>query len=102
MILIEILYFWVLFALLCTVIMNQIINESIKVAGVFHHSIFKPVWFEWNNQQLKIDEITLISDYKQGSIKCKIYSILANGNLYRLHFDLNSHKWTVQSVWIDD
>ena len=96
------MYLWVLFVLLSVVSMNQTINEPIKVAGVFYHSVFKPVWFEWNNQQLKINEITLISDYKQGLIKCKIYSVLANGNLYRLLFNLISQKWVVQSVWIDD
>ena len=82
--------------------MNQTINEYIKVAGIFQQSVFKPVWFEWNNRRLKIDEITLISDYKQGLIKYKIYSVLVEGNLYRLDFNLNSGIWMIQSVWIDN
>jgi len=81
--------------------MYQTIHESIKVAGIFNCSVFKPTWFEWRRQLLKIQQITLISDYKQGSVKSKIYSVMADGNLYRLLFDLNSCNWTLENVWID-
>ena len=81
--------------------MNQTINESIRVAGIYQHSNFKPVWFEWNHHQFKISKITLISDYKQGEMKCKIYSVMAEDNLYRLTFNLISHDWSLQSVWVD-
>ena len=84
-----------------TKFMNQIINEPVKVAGVFKHSLFKPVWFEWSNQRLKISKITFITDYKQGLVKHKIYSVIAQGNLYRLLFNTNNLDWTLESVWLD-
>ena len=84
-----------------TVTMYQTIHEPIKVAGVFNRSVFKPTWFEWRRQLFKVEQITLISDYKQGLVKIKIYSVIAKGNLYRLQFSLNSGDWILENVWID-
>lgn len=84
-----------------TTSMYQTIHEPVKVAGVFSRSKFKPSWFEWNNRLLKIQQITLISDYKQGLVKNKIYSVMAEGNLYHLKFDLNAHDWILEDVWLD-
>lgn len=84
-----------------TVNMYQTIHEQIRVAGVFNCSSFKPVWFEWEQRMIKVQEITLVSNYKQGSVKCKIYSVVADDNVYRLAFDLNTLDWNLESVWID-
>lgn len=87
--------------IILTISMNQTINESIRVAGIFDCSCFKPIWFDWSNQRLKISKITFITDYKQGLVKYKIYSVIAGGNLYRLHFDFINLDWILESVWID-
>jgi hypothetical protein len=84
-----------------TVSMYQTIHEQVRVAGIFNHSSFKPVWFEWSQRMLKIQDITLVSNYKQGLVKSKIYSVVAEGNVYRLTFDLVTLDWTLESVWID-
>jgi hypothetical protein len=81
--------------------MHQTIHEAVKVAGIFSLSQFKPIWFKWQNRVLKVDQITLVSDYKQGLVKSKLYSVIAEGNLYRLDFNLITHDWILKSVWID-
>lgn len=84
-----------------TTVMYQTIHEQVRVAGVFNRSFFKPVWFEWNERMLRIQEVTLVSDYKQGLVKNRVYSVVADDNVYRLTFDLNSLDWVLESVWID-
>lgn len=81
--------------------MYQTIHESIKVAGVFDRAHFVPRWFVWGQLRFNIEKITLISDYKQGLLKSKSFSVLAAGNLYRLVFNLNTLDWVLDSVWVD-
>jgi len=87
--------------IILTIYMNQTINEPIRVAGVFERSCFKPIWFDWNNKRLKISKVTFTTDYKQGLVKHKTYSVIAEDNLYRLHFNLISLDWILKSVWLD-
>lgn len=84
-----------------TINMNQTIHESIKVAGVFKQTKFTPVWFEWRQQRFNIKEVTLVSNIKQGAIRKLIYSVVAEGNLYRLDYDLLSQTWNLASVWVE-
>ncbi len=84
-----------------TIVMYQTIHETVRVAGVFHCASFKPVWFEWNQRMLKIQKVTFVSNYKQGLVKSKIYSVVADDNTYHLTFDLNTLDWTLENVWID-
>mgnify|MGYP000846209680 FL=1 len=81
--------------------MYQTIHEPIRVAGVFDKAHFVPRWFEWGQLHLNIEKITLVSDYKQGLLKSKSFSVLAAGNLYRLVFNLNTLDWMLDAIWID-
>jgi len=82
--------------------MHQIIHETITVAGIFQQASFKPVWFIWKQRRLKINDITLISDIKEGSVKKTVYSVQAQDNIYRLDYYFLTQDWFLESIWIDD
>jgi hypothetical protein len=79
--------------------MYQRIHETIRVAGVFEKSHFRPIWFDWRGRKMDIKEITLVSDFKQGGVKHKIYSVVVAGDVYRLVYDLKDQDWFVEAVW---
>ncbi len=79
--------------------MYQRMHETIRVAGVFAASNFRPVWFDWQGRKMDIDDITLITDFKQGGIRHKIYSVVVTGDVYRLVYDLKNQDWFVEAVW---
>lgn len=50
---------------------------------------------------MNIDDITLVSDFKEGGVKHKIYSVVVAGDVYRLVYDLRNQDWFVEAVWED-
>ncbi|OGC59641.1 hypothetical protein A3A70_01615 [candidate division WWE3 bacterium RIFCSPLOWO2_01_FULL_42_11] len=74
------------------------IDEPVSVAGVYEKSGFTPKIFLWKGRKLKIIQITLVSDIKDGTVLKRLYSVLSEGMLYRLCFNRNLEKWTVEGV----
>ena len=81
--------------------MYQKINQQIWVAGYYQFSKFKPIKFKWHDREIKIDRITLISDFKDGTQKKRFYSVLAGLELYRLEFDRDSEAWYLKEIWVE-
>lgn len=81
--------------------MLEPIGEQIAVAGVYKSSGFEPRYFMWNHTKYDIQKITLISDVKDGNIKKRHYSVLVKNQLFRLLFDRDSEKWTLEEVWVE-
>lgn len=81
--------------------MYQKIHEEIKVAGVYKNHTFQPFKFLWKNRQLKIDQITLASDVKDGMIKKRFYSVLVGKDIYRILFNRETETWILDEVWVD-
>ena len=76
------------------------INEPIDVAGVYSNKRpFQPTKFRWNNKLLPISQITLTSDVKDGGIKKRLYSVVADNVLYRLEFTLDIEQWKLLEIW---
>ncbi len=85
-----------------TVVMYQTIHETIRVAGIYQQAQFKPVWFDWQNRRYDVEQVTLISDFRQGKIERKIYSVKAAGDVYRLVHNLKNQSWFLEQIWIND
>jgi len=81
--------------------MYQTINEDIAVLGIYKNSFFVPKKFKWNHRVYGVQEITLLNDVSEGSIKKRLYSVVSNGNLYRLEFNRSSEKWRIAEVWVE-
>jgi hypothetical protein len=81
--------------------MNQTINEPIEVAGVYKNHHFKPVKFLWRSKTYQVEQITLISELKDGNVRRRLYSIICKGNLYRLLFDRDAESWKLEEIWCE-
>jgi len=81
--------------------MYQKINQKIWVAGYYKDSVFRPIRFRWQNREIEINKITLVSNFKDGSIKKRFYSVLAGLELYRLEFNRENEAWYLRELWVD-
>lgn len=79
--------------------MYQTIHEPISVVGVFDHSQFMPKKFRWGKQVILIEQITLISREKDGSVPFFHFSVFARGTVYRLVYYPLEMKWLLEEIW---
>lgn len=77
------------------------INEQVAVVGTYNHSTFIPKKFLWRDKVLKVDELTFVSDSREGSIKNRVYSVVSGGNVYRLHFNRETEEWMIAEVFCE-
>ena len=82
--------------------MYQTIHEPVAVIGIYHHSTFKPIKFQWRGREYRIKEITIIADIRDGGVRSRLYSVLVGGNVYRLVFHRDSEKWLLEEVWVEE
>lgn len=81
--------------------MYQTIHEPIAVVGSYARGTFTPRKFLWRHRQYPISQITLRSDVKDGGVRYRIYSVLANQELYRLSFDRDNEQWELTELWVE-
>jgi len=81
--------------------MYQSIHDHISVVGIYQMGKFIPKKFKWRNKVLKIAEVTLSSDVKDGGVRKRLYSVMAENNLYRLTFNRDQEVWTLDEVWYE-
>jgi hypothetical protein len=81
--------------------MYQTIHETVRVAGVYDQGKFAPRKFQWKQKTYPIDQITLISNMKNGGVRQRFYSIMSNGNMYRLSFNRDDESWFLEEVWCE-
>jgi hypothetical protein len=81
--------------------MYQTIHEPIAVVGVYDHHTFTPKKFKWQHRYLKIDQITLTSNIKDGGVRKRFYSVVCGANVYRIEFNREDETWLLEEVWCD-
>jgi len=82
--------------------MYQTLHETIQVIALFSQGNCTPKKYLWRGTTFFIDQITLKSDVKDGGVKWRYFSVVANdSNVYRLSWNLDSLEWFVEEVWID-
>lgn len=81
--------------------MYQTIHEAIAVAGVFKQGKFQPAKFRWQHTTYQVDEITLMSDTKDGGVRQRHYAVVSGANVYRLLYNRESEEWWLQEVWCE-
>jgi hypothetical protein len=79
--------------------MYQPVHEEVIVAGVFRHGSFQPKKFLWKNRELPVEEITMQARVKDAGVRKQFYSVVSQGNLYRLCYTLDSQEWELVEVW---
>ncbi|MBU0576118.1 hypothetical protein KJ654_00455 [Patescibacteria group bacterium] len=81
--------------------MYQKIDQKIWVAGVYKNSSFQPTKFKWQDRELKITKVTLHSDFKDGQVKKRCYSVISGQEVYRLEFNRENETWYLREIWVD-
>lgn len=81
--------------------MYQIISEHVAVAGVYDKSVFSPKKFLWHRKQYPIEQITFIADTKDAGVVLRMYSVVSQGNAYRIQFNRTTERWTLMEVWCE-
>ena len=71
------------------------------VAGVFRTGRFTPRKFQWGSRVLQVDEVTLVSDLKDGGVRQRRYGVVSGGNLYRLLFNRENEQWILEEIWVE-
>jgi hypothetical protein len=84
--------------------MYQTIAEPIAVIGRYSArpgAVFQPVKFQWRQRTYLIEKITLLTEIKDGLTRSRMYSVLVKGTLYRLLFNRELQKWSLEEVWVE-
>ena len=81
--------------------MYQTIHESIDVAGVFAKGKFRPTKFRWRDRSYRVSQITILADFTDGGRPQRQYSVVCDGNVYRLLYQRDSEIWFVEEVWCE-
>lgn len=81
--------------------MYQTIHEKIAVIGVYNQGTFVPRKFQWQRRVYPVAQVTLTSDYKDGGVAKRMYSVASGANVYRLLFDRQDEQWFVEEVWCE-
>lgn len=79
--------------------MYEEVKEKISVAGIYDKAVFTPKKFKWKLRDYPIEQITLVSELRDGGVKKRMYSVMSAGNLYRLCFNRDSEAWILEAVW---
>ncbi|MBI2559781.1 MAG: hypothetical protein HYW14_01425 [Planctomycetes bacterium] len=75
------------------------INESVKVAVIFGNGRkIKPVWFEWNGRQHRIQSVTYVWNSKKGKAVIYHFSVTEGENLYELRYNTETSEWELAQV----
>lgn len=87
--------------------MYQTIGETIEVVGVYASSRaglagkFRPAKFRWQGRVYPISQITLATDTRDGGVRCRLYSLVSGGNVYRVSFNRDNEEWLLEEVWME-
>ncbi len=81
--------------------MYHTIDQKITVAGVYHNGTFIPKKFKWNEKAFAINEITLSSDFKDGGVRKRYYSVVSGREVYRIEFDRDQEQWFLRELWVE-
>ena len=68
---------------------------------MYKQTAFIPKKIKWGERILLIQEITLVSEIRDGKVKKRLYSVLCGKDLYRLLFDRETEIWTLEEIWVE-
>lgn len=77
------------------------INEAINVWVFFKNNLIQPYSFFWRGRQIKIEKINLIHTSKNAPGVFYHFSVSSGENFYRLGFDTNRLRWTLEAAECD-
>ena len=74
------------------------IQEPIDVWVLFSKNKIQPHTILWHGRKIKVDKINLVHTSQEGSSIFYHFSVSSGGNFYRLKFDTNKLKWSLEMM----
>ncbi len=81
--------------------MFQTINERVDIIGSYSRGPFAPKKMRWRGKIYPIEQVTLISDIRDGDVKKRLYSWTSGKELYRLTFHRETEIWILEEIWVE-
>jgi len=81
--------------------MYETIDESISVLGVFRSGSFVPRKFLWRDCEYRVEQVTFVTDIRDGAENLRQYSVVAKGASYRLLFNRTHETWQLKELWCE-
>lgn len=80
------------------------VHEAIDVGAVFPARKPHPMprWLLWRGRRYTVDEVHLVHEHREGSVRYLIYSLTAGGTLLQLRFDPEHARWYVDGVFDEE
>jgi len=71
------------------------IDEPITVGAIFSRGAMRPIWFTWNNREIKIREITFMWKTQDGKVPVLHFSASDGQGLYEIAFNGETMEWRI-------
>lgn len=71
------------------------IDESIKVGAVFSCGEVNPIWFSWNERQIRIRETSFVWKTREGSAVIVHFSVTDGQGLFEILYNKETMKWRI-------
>lgn len=81
--------------------MHQKISETVSVIGLYSRAQFIPKKFLWKKRVYQVEQVTCITNIRDGAVRKRMYSVTSLGNVYRLMFNREEETWELAEVWYD-
>ncbi|MBT4722550.1 hypothetical protein HOB30_02220 [Candidatus Falkowbacteria bacterium] len=79
--------------------MKELINEKINVLVSFTKDKVIPLSFFWGNKKYTVDKVNLVHATYSGREKIYYYSITSQNNFFKLCFNTDNSKWTIEEAY---
>jgi hypothetical protein len=76
------------------------INEPIDVIAKFSKGSITPLIFKYKSRVIKIESVDLKYDLHQDKVNFSSFSVLANGNSYKINYNDQTHLWILEEIFI--
>lgn len=82
--------------------MYQEVHEKVKVRADFEAGNIMPRLVKWNNRDLKIEKINLVSQEREGKSINYYFAVETDkGNCLKLKYNNEKLIWSIEEIWIE-
>ena len=80
------------------------VNEPVDLEAIFpaRASYPKPIGFRWAGRPYRVQEIHLVHERWEGTRRLLLYSLTAEGTLFRLRYDSGRARWYLDGVQMEE
>ena len=81
--------------------MYQTIDEPVAVVGIYTQGHFQPKKFQWRQKTFKIEEVTSVHNFKDGTVAKRRFAVMAHRQLFLLEFNRSLETWSLAQLWVE-